>query len=130
MLLFNRRRLLADRARLGRWGEKCGERFLKRKGFKTLARNFSCRTGELDLVMVDPEGVIAFVEVKTRARERFVPTEAVITAPKRRRIGRAARFFLARHDIQDRIFRFDVIAIVVGVCGPPEIRHYEAAFVP
>ena len=129
-MLFNRRRLLADRAKLGRWGEKCGERFLKRKGFKTLARNFSCRTGELDLVMVDPEGVIAFVEVKTRARERFVPAEAVITAPKRRRIGRAARFFLARHDIQDRIFRFDVITIVVGNCGSPEIRHYEGAFVP
>lgn len=129
MLLFHRRRLLADRARLGRWGEKCGERFLKGRGFKTLARNFSCRTGELDLVMVDSEGVIVFVEVKTRARERFVPTEAVITAPKRRRIGRAARYFLARHDIQDRIYRFDAITIVVGNSGPPEIRHYEDAFV-
>ncbi len=129
-VLFNRRRLLADRARLGRWGERRSERFLKGKGFKTLARNFSCRSGELDLVMVDPDGVIVFTEVKTRARERFVPTEAVITTPKRRRIGRAARYFLACHGIQDRICRFDVIAVIVGQTGRPEIRHYESAFAP
>jgi len=130
VLLFNRRRLFADRVKLGRWGEKRSERFLKGKGFKTLTRNFSCRTGELDLVMVDPDGVIVFVEVKTRTRERFVPTEAVITAPKRRRIARAARYFLARHDIQDRICRYDVVTIVVGDSGRPEIRHYENAFSP
>lgn len=129
-MLFNRRRLLSDRARLGRWGEKRSERFLKRRGFKTLARNFSCRSGELDLVMVDPDGIIVFTEVKTRTRERFVPTEAVITVPKRRRIGRAARYFLACNGIQDRICRFDVIAVIVGETGRPDIRHYESAFVP
>ena len=129
MLLFNRRRLLADRARLGRWGEKRSERFLKGKGYKTLTRNFSCRTGELDLVMVDPDGIIVFVEVKTRAAERFAPAEAMITPGKKGRVKRAARHFLACHGILDRICRFDVIAIVVGVCGPPEIRHYEDAFV-
>jgi putative endonuclease len=129
-VLFNRRRLLADRARLGRWGEKRSERFLNRKGFKTLARNFSCRTGELDLVMVDPDGIIVFVEVKTRTGEQFACTEAMITPGKKRRVKRAAHYFLACHRIQDRIHRFDVITIVVGDSGSPEIRHYENAFTP
>lgn len=124
----NRRKLLSDRARLGRWGEKRSERFLKRKGLKTLTRNFSCRTGELDLVMVDPDGSIVFVEVKTRTGEQFACAEAMITPGKKRRVKRAARYFLACHGIQDRVCRFDVVAIVLGDSGRPEIRHYENAF--
>ncbi len=124
----NRRRLLSDRARLGRWGERRSERFLKSKGFRSLTRNFSCRTGELDLVMVDPDGTIVFVEVKTRASERFAHAEAMITPGKRRRIIRAARYFLASHGIQDRVHRFDVVAVVLSDSGRPEIRHYESAF--
>jgi putative endonuclease len=129
-MLLRRRRLLADRVRLGRWGERCCEQLLKAKGFKTLTRNFSCRTGELDLVMVDPDGVIVFVEVKTRADEAFVPAEAAVTARKKRRMARAARFFLAVHEIEDRPCRFDVVTIVLGRSGRPVTRHYENAFVP
>jgi putative endonuclease len=122
--------LLADRAKLGRWGEKRAERFLRAEGFKTLACGFSCRTGELDLVMVDGDGAIVFVEVKTRADEGFGPIEAAITPGKRRRLTRAARYFLASHNIHDRPCRFDVVTIVLGRSGRPQIRHYETAFVP
>ncbi|MBN1360752.1 MAG: YraN family protein [Sedimentisphaerales bacterium] len=129
-MLLNRRRLLADRARLGRWGEKRCERYLKAKGFKTLDRNFVCKTGELDLVMVDPDGTLVFVEVKTRASEEFSPAEAAITGRKKQRMTRAARYFLAVHDIPDRPCRFDIVTIILGSSGRPEIRHYENAFVP
>ncbi len=129
-MLLNRRRLLADRAKLGRWGEKRCERFLKARSFKTLTRNFFCKTGELDLVMVDADGVIVFVEVKTRADEEFSPVEAAITLRKKRRMTRAARYFLAVHEMQDRPCRFDVVTIVLGRSGRPVIRHYETAFVP
>ena len=129
-MLLNRRRLLADRARLGRWGEKRCERFLKGRGFKTLARNFSCQKGELDLVMVDPDGTLVFVEVKTRADEGFSPAEAAITGRKKRRMMRAARYFLAVNEIQDRPCRMDVVTIILGLSGRPAIRHYENAFVP
>ncbi len=129
-MVFNRRRLLADRDRLGRWGQNRCERFLKDKGLRTLTRNFSCKTGELDLIMVDTDGMLVFVEVKTRAGEKFIPVEAVITSAKKRRIVSAARYFQAFHKIDDRPCRFDVVAIILGPAGPPEIRHYEAAFTP
>ncbi len=129
-MLLNRRRLLADRAQLGRWGEKRCERYLKAKGLRMLARNFSCKTGELDLVMVDPDGTLVFVEVKTRTDEGFSPAEAAVTARKKRRMSRAARYFLAVHDVQDRPCRMDVVTIVLGRSGRPVIRHYENAFVP
>lgn len=129
-LLSNKRRLLADKKRLGRWGEKRCERFLKRQGLKTLARNFRCKTGELDRVMVDTDGTLVFVEVKTRANEDFGPSESAITSTKKTRMFRAARYFLATHHIEDRPYRFDVVIIVLDEKGPAQIRHYENAFTP
>jgi putative endonuclease len=129
-LFPNRRKLLADSKKLGRWGEKRSERFLKTKGLKKLARNFSAKTGEIDLVMVDTDRTIVFVEVKTRADESFQPVESVITPSKKTRLHRTARYFLAAHNIEDRPFRFDIVTIVLGQTGPPRIKHYKNAFVP
>lgn len=128
--LLSRDKLLTDRKKLGRWGEKHCESFLKKKGFKKLAGNFSCRSGEIDLIMVDTDGAIVFVEVKTRADEVFEPTESVITAAKKNKLSRTAQYFLTTHNIKDRPFRFDVVTVVLGQAGPAQIRHYENAFVP
>jgi len=127
--LLNRRKLLADAKLLGRWGEKRCERFLKSKGFKKLARNFSCKAGEIDLVMVATSGAIVFVEVKTRADESLTPVESVITPDKKHKLHKAARYFLATYDIKNRPYRFDVVTTVLGQSGPAKIRHYENAFV-
>jgi len=121
---------LVRRGLLGRWGEKRCERFLKKKGLKRLARNFSCKVGEIDLVMVDTDGAIVFVEVKTRADERFEPVESVITTTKKTKLHRTARYFLATHNIEDRPYRFDVVTVVAGRKRPAQIKHYENAFVP
>jgi putative endonuclease len=129
-LVLKRRKLLADRTRLGRWGERRCERFLKKKGLKTLARNFACKTGELDLIMVDTDGSVVFVEVKTRANETFDAAESVITTAKKDKAARTARYFLTTHNIDDRPFRFDVVTIILGQTGRPQIRHYQNAFAP
>jgi len=128
--LLNRRKLLADRKKLGRWGEKRCQKYLIRKGLRKLARNFSCKTGEIDLVMVAPNGAIVFVEVKTRADESFAPTEEVITSAKKNKLSRTAQYFLTTHNIENRPFRFDVVTIVLAPTGPAQIKHYENAFVP
>ena len=114
----------------GLWGEKRCEKFLKRKGLKTLTRNFYCKTGEIDLIMVDRDGTLVFVEVKTRANEDFGPAESVVTKTKQTRMLRTARYFLATNNIENRPFRFDVVIIVLAEKGPEQIRHYENVFVP
>jgi putative endonuclease len=128
--LLNRGKLLADRKKLGLWGEKRCEGFLKKKGFKKLARNYTCKSGEIDLIMADAEGAVVFVEVRTKADESFSSPEESITYSKKEKLLRTARFFLAAHNIKDRPFRFDVVTIVLGQKGRPQIRHYENAFVP
>jgi len=127
--LLNRRKLLTDQKLLGRWGEKRCEKFLKKKGLKRLTRNFSCKTGEIDLIMVAPDTTIVFVEVRTRADEKFGPPESSITHAKKIKLLRTARYFLATQKIEDRPFRFDVVAIVLGQTGREQINHYENAFI-
>ena len=127
-MLLNRNKLLSDRKLLGQWGEKRCEKFLKRKGLKVLTRNFSCKTGEIDLIMVDIDGSIVFVEVKARADENFAEAEASITPAKKSKLLKTARFLLASNNIQNRPFRFDIVTIVLGRTGRPQIRHYENAF--
>jgi len=129
--VFRRQALLKNPRLLGRWGEKKSERFLRRKGLVTLAHNFSCPTGELDLVMAEPrDGTVVFVEVKTRTSEQYFPAEASVTAAKRKRIASAAKSFMYKNKIHTRPKRFDIVAVVLGPKGEPEIRHWEYAFLP
>jgi len=129
-LLPKKRKPLTDKERLGRWGEKRSEKFLKRKGLKLLTRNFYCKTGEIDLIMVDEDGTLVFVEVKTRANEDYSPSESAVNKTKKTRMLRTARYFLAANDIENRPYRFDVVTIVLGEKGSEQINHYENVFVP
>ena len=55
---------------LGQRGEEAAERYLKRRGYKVLARGNRLRPGELDLVMLDGRTIV-FVEVKTRQSQSW-----------------------------------------------------------
>ena len=80
--------------------------------------------------MVDSDKSLVFVEVKTRANEDFSPSESAVNKAKKKRMNRAAKYFLACSEIEDRPYRFDVVTIVLGQKGRPQITHYENAFVP
>ena len=126
--LLNRNKLLADPKKFGRWGEKYSEKFLKRKGLKLLARNFSSRDGEIDLIMIDRDGSVVFVEVKTRASEKFDSAESAIDSSKKNKLIKTAKFFCRKYEIENRALRFDAVIIVLGESAKPDLRHYENIF--
>jgi putative endonuclease len=126
-LFVIRKKLLADRAKLGQWGERYCERYLRRKGFGYIARNFSINAGEIDLVMTDGD-VLVFVEVKTRTSEEFSKAQDAVNYPKQKKMIMTARNFINRYSLGDKAVRFDVAAIILGEKGMPEVRHYENAF--
>lgn len=128
--LFQKRKRLDDKKQLGRWGEQRSENFLNRKGLRTLTRNFSCRSGEIDLIMVDTDRTIVFVEVKTRTDDFFQPVESVITYDKKAKMIKSARYFLAKHDIQNRPYRFDVLTLTLNKKRKQQVQHFENAFTP
>jgi putative endonuclease len=65
------------RSILGRSGERRAEKYLRRQGYRLVARNYRCPIGELDLIFLDGKTVV-FVEVKTRTgAEHADPQDAV-----------------------------------------------------
>ena len=130
LLPWSRARLLADAKKLGRWGEKYCLKYLKGKGFRAVALNYRCKAGEIDLVVGDAGGRLIFVEVKTRASEEWAKAQDAVDRRKQERMFRVSREFCRKYKIKDRPLRFDVVAIVLGEKGQPEIRHYENAFRP
>ena len=113
----------------GAWGEECAAAYLRRRGYRILARNYSCRFGEIDIIAADRHYVV-FVEVKLRASDRFVRAGAYVTTAKQARIRTAASLWLAEHETQLQP-RFDVIAIVADDRDPMKARsleHLKSAF--
>ncbi|MDG0027815.1 YraN family protein [Trinickia sp. Y13] len=95
--------------RLGAVFEAHALDFLRRQRLRLVARNVSCRGGEIDLVMRDRDGSLVFVEVRARAGGRYGGAAASIGAHKRRRILLAARYFLATRGEGASACRFDVV---------------------
>jgi putative endonuclease len=104
---------------------------LERAGLALIARNFSCRHGELDLVM-DERGTVVFVEVRYRrgsaARTNFGDGIDSVSAAKRAKLVRAAAVFLATQPrLAQRTCRFDVLAIT-GDAATPSLDWCKNAF--
>lgn len=112
---------------LGRRGEDAAARFLDRRGYDIVERNWTCIAGEADIVARDGETVV-FVEVKTRSScEKGFPSEAV-DAAKRERYENIAALFLQGYDVVDVPVRFDIVAIVAISPDRALIRHHINAF--
>lgn len=120
----------ADARSLGAFGEQVAAEWLESRGCGILDRNWRTRYGELDIVALDPQGVIVFVEVKTRRSTRHgLPQESVTTA-KQAHLRRAAVQWLIEpeHRVSHRGTRFDVVAITIDNADAVSINCIEGAF--
>lgn len=114
---------------LGAAGEKAACRFLKRRGYLILRRNYVCPLGEIDIIC-DHQGCIVFVEVKTLRSDAATDPENKVTPAKQRQVERVARAWLAREGDPDRPYRFDAVSVVMPPREKPNIRHIVEAFSP
>ncbi|MBI3464406.1 MAG: YraN family protein [Planctomycetes bacterium] len=113
---------------LGRRGEDAAARYLRRLGYKIVARGERDRLGELDLVAVDRPTVV-FVEVRTRTSQTAGHPVETVDAVKQRRLTRLALGYLKRHDLLEYPARFDIIAITWPPgARHPTIEHFKNAF--
>lgn len=119
-----------SRRHQGEHGERRAERWLLARGLRLVERNYQCRAGEIDLVMLDPNPrdteVLAFVEVRLRGPGARVDSLDSIDERKQRRLVSAARHFLmTRPEWQEHACRFDVVGIDGG---DGELRWIAGAF--
>jgi putative endonuclease len=95
----------------GERGEEAAYFHLRKLGYTIVARNWRSpkRRGELDLVGWH-DGVLCFIEVKTRTSRGIVPAEASVDAEKQQDLRNVAREYLVRaKDVPS--YRFDVVSV-------------------
>lgn len=118
-----------DAAELGKKGEEIARKFLKRKRYRILSRNYRCPAGEIDLIATDGEAVV-FVEVKTRSSDELADPVEAVNYRKQQKLVRAARYYIHHKKAFDLAYRFDVIGIILRPGQKPDITHLEDAFSP
>jgi len=109
-------------------GEDIAQTFLKQKGYTIVERNFSARTGEIDLICLDNDEIV-FVEVKTRRTTEYGYPEESVDDSKLNRIAHTAEIFLSKKKWGNRPHRIDVISINLQDI-PPSIMHFESVDMP
>ena len=96
---------------LGRAAEQAARQHLERNGLRLIEQNWSCRRGELDLVMLDGDTVV-FVEVRARRHSAWGGALESVDVRKQQKLIKAAQLFLQAHGRWAKHpCRFDVVAI-------------------
>lgn len=111
----------------GDQGEDFAARYLARRGYTILNRQWRCRFGELDIVARSPDGVLCFVEVKRRGPGSIGLPREFVDGRKQARLRRAANLYMGFHGL-DCPARFDVAEVYEGKDGALRVEYLEDAF--
>lgn len=107
----------------GDLAEQEAKNFLIKQGLKFVDQNYSCKLGEIDLIMEDKETLV-FVEVRFRASNAFGGAAASVSQSKQNKIIKTATHYLVAHNLYEkRSTRFDVIA-----CSNNDTQWIQGAF--
>ena len=121
----------AEHLALGREGERHAYFYLKELGYRIVATNFRVpqNRGEIDIIGWD-DGVLCFIEVKTRTNDSFAPPSTAVNRPKQEHIKAVARAYLRRlPGVPAGGCRFDVVSVVPSPAGrQPAITLRKGAF--
>lgn len=121
---------LSRHSLVGRWGESIALAVLLCNGYSLLERNWrpppspgaETVRGEVDLVMIDPEMNLVFVEVKTRSSADYGHPLEAIPGEKAKKLRALAYSWVNSQEIQDfTAMRIDA----VSVCGTPQNFAFE-----
>src|SRR5215216_3671030 len=107
---------------LGHRGEELAEEHLVAAGARVLARNFRAAPAEVDLI-VEHDGDLVAVEVKTRVMIDLEKPEEAVTYWKLRRLAHGLEVFALDNDMLERHWRLDVVAVELDLDG--SVRRCE-----
>lgn len=112
---------------LGRRGEDLAHRYLRRKGFKVVARNYRLGAGDAEADVIGWHGEeLVFVEVKTRRTGEHGPPDRAVGEEKREHLRRVAREYTRKSKTPIGRVRFDLVNVIMT--DPPELEWLPGAF--
>ncbi len=121
--------MISQNRRLGNWGEHVAVRFLEKKQYQIIQKNFTTRVGEIDIIAYREYPIhgrtLCFIEVKTRSS----PLDAASRATgfrKQQHMQAAARIFCLQQRIpMDRVpIQFEHVSIYSLAKETAKIYHY------
>ena len=109
----------------GRRSEILAINYIRSLGYRVVASGYRTKDGEVDVIAWDGD-ILVFIEVK--ARRSPDPPEDSVGFRKRQRVVRAAQTYLSQHRLQDKPYRFDILALTAPLGRQPEFRLLRDAF--
>lgn len=110
---YKQARTLLDTQAVGRRGEDAAHRFLQRKGYRVVARNWRSEFGwsELDLIAWDGNRLVV-VEVKSRTNRDYADPGRNVDRLKLIAMRRGARELARQLHQPQEVLRFDLVRVV------------------
>ena len=99
---------MAEHNDIGKLGETLAVLYLEKEGYRIIRKNFRYRRNEIDIIAMDENDVLHFVEVKTLQGPEY--PEASVKHKKFREMSKVADYYLFRHP-EHRKIQFDIMAI-------------------
>ncbi len=112
---------------LGELGEETAFKFLKKKGYRILERNYKTPLGEIDIIAQDKKQLV-FIEVKSLSDTSYILPQEMVDKKKQEQIIRVALSYLKAKGLRDADCRFDCVAVVFSLGKEPEIELFKDAF--
>ena len=111
--------------RTGAFGEEVVTAYLTSHHAQIIERNWRIRDGEIDIIALQPSGILAFVEVKTRSSVAFGHPLEAINHQKAHRMQRLALGWLATHGSLGSDYQIDVASVLIAPDGTYSIEYRE-----
>jgi len=121
--------LKTDKQIIGDRGEEYALAYLERNGYQVLEKNWRHKKAELDIISTSPEGLLVFVEVKTRSTNSGPTPAEKVNRKKEKMIIKGALAYIDLFNYESEI-RFDIIAIQIKSADSYSIEHFKDAFWP
>ncbi len=110
---------------IGQSGEDIATEFLRKQGYKIVARNFRIRNGEVDIIATC-DNTLIFIEVKTRTGDKFGEPQEAISFRKLRSLLNVAQYYKLTHKNIPEAMRIDGIFIKFSPDGTiKSIEHMQ-----
>ncbi len=111
---------------IGAYGEHLAAKFLREDNYRIKAANFKTYTGEIDLI-AEKNGVICFIEVKTRQIGGMTAPADAVNVHKQENIKSAASVYLNKW-ANGADYRFDIIEVFLDGKQVQKINHLQDVF--
>ena len=109
------------------WAEEVARHYLKGQGYEVLETNYTCRRGEVDLIVQEGE-MLVFVEVKQRRDTMYgTPADAITPAKIAKLRHTALHYLIQTYERDDLPLRFDAV-LLVGTKAEHRLEHLKAVF--